>query len=63
MLHGIPKDSCPDMNLDRDRDDDDDYKGKKNKAKSNNGKHLGWEKGVGNPHKNGGKPGKGKGKN
>ena len=47
----------------RDRDDDDDYKGKKNKAKSNNGKHLGWEKGVGNPHKNGGKPGKGKGKN
>src|SRR5215203_839470 len=35
--------------------------GKKGKdyEKSNNGKHLGWEKGKGNPHKNGGKPGKG----
>jgi Domain of Unknown Function (DUF1542) len=32
-------------------------KGKDNKT--NNGKHLGWEKGKGNPHKNGGKPGKG----
>ena len=42
----------------RDRDDDDrDYKTKKNK--SNNGNHYGWEKGKGNPHKNGGKPGKG----
>lgn len=29
------------------------YKSKKNKG--NNGKHLGWEKGKGNPHKNGGK--------
>ncbi|MBA2747131.1 MAG: DUF1542 domain-containing protein [Flavisolibacter sp.] len=28
---------------------------KRKKAKANNGKHLGWEKGVGNPHKNGGK--------
>jgi hypothetical protein len=37
--------------------DDDDY-GKGN-GKTNNGKHLGWEKGKGNPHKNGGKPGKG----
>jgi hypothetical protein len=41
----------------RDRDDDDrNYKAKKNK--SNNGNHYGWEKGKGNPHKNGGKPGK-----
>jgi hypothetical protein len=32
----------------------------KMKKKGNNGKHLGWEKGVGNPHKNGGKPGKNK---
>lgn len=38
-------------------DDDDDYG--KGSGKSNNGKHLGWEKGKGNPHKNGGKPGKG----
>lgn len=37
---------------------DDDSYGKHN-GKSNNGKHLGWEKGKGNPHKNGGKPGKG----
>jgi hypothetical protein len=36
--------------------DDDDYG--KRYGKSNNGKHLGWEKGKGNPHKNGGKPGK-----
>lgn len=28
--------------------------------KTNNGKHLGWYKGVGNPHKYGGNPGKGK---
>ena len=28
--------------------------------KSNPGKHLGWYKGVGNPHKYGGNPGKGK---
>ncbi len=32
---------------------DDNYKTSKNKG--NNGKHLGWEKGKGNPHKNGGK--------
>lgn len=38
---------------------DDDYG--KRYGKSNNGKHLGWEKGKGNPHKNGGKPGKGRG--
>ncbi len=43
--------------------DDNDRKTHKNKkAKSDNGKHLGWEKGKGNPHKNGGTPGKGKGK-
>ena len=54
-------------NQDRDDDYDDDKKDRKDKKnkkykkeKSNNGKHLGWEKGVGNPHKNGGKP---KGKN
>jgi hypothetical protein len=28
---------------------------KNKKYKGNNGKHLGWEKGKGNPHKNGGK--------
>ena len=28
--------------------------------KANPGKHLGWYKGVGNPHRNGGAPGKGK---
>lgn len=46
-----------------DNDDNNDrktHKGKK--AKSDNGKHLGWEKGKGNPHKNGGTPGKGNGK-
>lgn len=47
---------------DRDDDDDDDNKddkkGKAKKAKGNNGNHYGWEKGKGNPHKNGGKPGK-----
>lgn len=42
-----------------DRDDDYDGKKKSKNGKSNNGKHLGWEKGKGNPHKNGGKPGKG----
>ena len=39
---------------------------KNKKFKKNNGKHLGWEKGVGNPHKSGNKkdhaPGKGKSK-
>jgi hypothetical protein len=29
---------------------------KAKKAKSNNGNHYGWEKGKGNPHKNGGSP-------
>jgi hypothetical protein len=38
-------------------DDDNDHG--KGYGKSNNGKHLGWEKGKGNPHKNGGKLGKG----
>ena len=33
---------------DRD-DDDDDHEGRKEKG--NNGKHLGWEKGKGNPHR------------
>lgn len=41
-----------------DRDDDDDYRDNK-KNKGNNGNHYGWEKGKGNPHKNGGSPGKG----
>ena len=36
---------------DRDRDRDDRY-GKNKKAKGNNGKHLGWEKGKGNQKKN-----------
>ena len=40
---------------------------KKYKKKGNNGKHLGWEKGVGNPHKSNAhyyrkSNGKGKGK-
>ena len=46
-------------NRSRDNDDEDDNY----RSKSNNGKHKGWEKGVGNPHKNGGQPGKGKNKN
>ncbi len=33
---------------------------KKHKAKAKNGKKLGWEKGVGNPHRNGGKAKKNK---
>lgn len=37
-------------NDNRGYDDDDDYK-KNKKYKQNNGKHLGWEKGKGNPHK------------
>lgn len=40
-------------------DDDDDHQHDK-KVKKNNGKHLGWEKGKGNPHKKGGDSGKGK---
>jgi hypothetical protein len=44
-------------NQDDKYDDDDKNSEKKHKnAKGNNGKHLGWEKGVGNPHKNGGSP-------
>lgn len=35
------------------RDYDDDYGGKKYKYKGNNGKHLGWQKGKGNPHRRG----------
>jgi Ni/Co efflux regulator RcnB len=31
-----------------------------NYGKTNNGKHLGWYKGKGNPHRYGMKPGKGK---
>lgn len=42
------------------RYEDDDDNDSRSKTKSNNGKHLGWEKGKGNPHKNGGSPGKGK---
>ena len=42
-----------------DGDDDDNYKNKKDKKnkkyKKDNGKHLGWEKGKGNPHKGKGK--------
>ncbi|MGZ3859086.1 MAG: hypothetical protein ACXVMS_06125 [Flavisolibacter sp.] len=37
---------------DRDNDDDDRYE--KN-GHHDNGKHLGWQKGKGNPHRNGGK--------
>ena len=40
-------------------DGDEDHKHDK-KVKKNNGKHLGWEKGKGNPHKSGGDSGKGK---
>ena len=40
---------------DRRYDDDD-----KKKYKSNNGNHYGWQKGKGNPHKNGNSKGKGK---
>jgi hypothetical protein len=39
-------------------EDDDDNGNDRSKAKGNNGNHYGWEKGKGNPHKNGGKPGK-----
>jgi hypothetical protein len=40
---------------DRDDDNDDDDYDKKDKkyGKNNNGKKLGWEKGVGNPHRTG----------
>jgi lipopolysaccharide export LptBFGC system permease protein LptF len=39
---------------DRDDDNDDDYDKKDKKyGKNNNGKKLGWEKGVGNPHRTG----------
>lgn len=37
-----------------DRDDDENYK-KNKKYKKNNGNRYGWEKGKGNPHRNGGK--------
>ena len=33
----------------------DDNRENKGKGKGNNGNHYGWEKGKGNPHKNGGK--------
>ena len=36
---------------------------KKCKKKGNNGKHLGWEKGVGNPHRTGNVYKNGNGKN
>ena len=38
-----------------DRRYDDDDRFEKKKYKKNNGKHLGWEKGKGNPHRHGGK--------
>ncbi len=44
-----------DHNRDYDDDDDDDKYKKDKKYKSNNGNHYGWEKGKGNPHKDGGK--------
>jgi hypothetical protein len=44
-----------DKRRNNDRDDRDERYG----DRKDNGKHLGWEKGKGNPHKNGGKPGKG----
>ena len=47
-------------NGNNDDDNDRNYKYGKKNGKHDNGKHLGWEKGKGNPHKNGGKPGKGK---
>lgn len=53
------KDRRYDDRRDRDHDDDNDRNYKSKKNKSNNGNHYGWEKGKGNPHKNGGKPGKG----
>lgn len=37
------------------------YNNKKYKSKGNNGKHLGWEKGVGNPHRTGNAVNHGKG--
>ncbi|RYY95299.1 MAG: hypothetical protein EOO11_16135 [Chitinophagaceae bacterium] len=45
-----------------DRNYDDRNYSKKNKVKGNNGNHYGWEKGVGNPHRTGGKAAKGHGK-
>lgn len=42
-----------DRNDDNDGDDDDRDGKKDKKVKGNNGKHLGWEKGVGNPHRTG----------
>lgn len=39
-------------------EDDDEHENDRAKSKGNNGNHYGWEKGKGNPHKNGGKPGK-----
>jgi hypothetical protein len=48
---------------DGDNEDEDNDHGRgqgneRSKAKGNNGNHYGWEKGKGNPHRNGGKPGK-----
>jgi hypothetical protein len=45
---------------DGDEEGDDNGNGRGNersKNKGNNGNHYGWEKGKGNPHKNGGRPG------
>ncbi len=38
-------------NYKKNKDYDDDDRKEKNKQKGNNGKHYGWEKGKGNPHK------------
>jgi hypothetical protein len=46
---------------DGDNEDDDEGNGhgnERSKSKGNNGNHYGWEKGKGNPHRNGGHPGK-----
>jgi len=61
MIRQLEKDRAKKIRqVDRNGDDDygDNEKKEKDHKKSNNGKHLGWEKGKGNPHKNGGKPGK-----
>lgn len=42
--------------------DRDEGKGKGYGKNNNPGRHLGWEKGKGNPHKYGGQPGRGNGK-
>lgn len=40
---------------DEDDDDNDEYEHNHHEGHHDNGRHLGWEKGRGNPHRNGGK--------